>query len=43
MRKSSDTIENRTRDLPVFSAVPQQLHHSVAILCKVLAVIVGFC
>jgi hypothetical protein len=27
--KSSDTIENRTRDLPVCSAVPQLLRHRV--------------
>jgi hypothetical protein len=27
MKKSSDTIGNRTRDLPVCSAVPQPLRH----------------
>jgi hypothetical protein len=27
MKNSSDTIGNRTRDLPVCSAVPQSLHH----------------
>jgi hypothetical protein len=29
MKKSSDTIGNRTRDLPVCSAVPQPLRHRV--------------
>jgi hypothetical protein len=29
MKNSSDTIENRSRDLPVFSAVPQPLRHGV--------------
>jgi len=29
MNNSSDTIGNRTRDLPACSAVPQQLHHRV--------------
>jgi hypothetical protein len=29
MKKSSDTIGNRTRDLPVRSAVPQPLRHRV--------------
>jgi hypothetical protein len=27
MKKSSDTIRNQTRDLPVCSAVPQSLRH----------------
>jgi hypothetical protein len=27
--KDSDTIGNRSRDLPVCSAVPQSLHHRV--------------
>jgi hypothetical protein len=27
MNNSSDTIGNRTRDLPVYSAVPQPLRH----------------
>jgi hypothetical protein len=29
MKKSSDTIGNRTRELPVCSAVPQPLRHRV--------------
>jgi hypothetical protein len=29
LKKSSDTIANRTRDLPVCSAVPQPLRHCV--------------
>jgi hypothetical protein len=29
MKKSSDTIGNRNRDLPVCSAVPQPLRHHV--------------
>jgi hypothetical protein len=29
MKNSSDTIGNRSRDLPVCSAVPQPLHHRV--------------
>jgi hypothetical protein len=29
MKNSNDTIGNRSRDLPVFSAVPQLLHHRV--------------
>jgi hypothetical protein len=29
MKKSSETIGNRTRDLPVCSAVPQPLRHRV--------------
>jgi hypothetical protein len=29
MKNSSDTIWNRTRDLPICSAVPQQLRHRV--------------
>jgi hypothetical protein len=29
MKKSSDIIRNRTRDLPVCSAVPQPLRHRV--------------
>jgi hypothetical protein len=29
MKKSSDTIVNRTRDLPICSAVPQLLRHRV--------------
>jgi hypothetical protein len=30
MKKSSDTIRNRTRNLPVCNAVPQPLHHLVS-------------
>jgi hypothetical protein len=29
IKKSSDTIGKRTRDLPVFSAVPQPLRHCI--------------
>jgi hypothetical protein len=29
MKKSSDTLGNRTRNLPVCSAVPQPLRHRV--------------
>jgi hypothetical protein len=29
MKNSNDTIGNRSRDLPVFSAVPQPLRHRV--------------
>jgi hypothetical protein len=29
MKNSNDTIGNRSRDLPVCSAVPQQLRHSI--------------
>jgi hypothetical protein len=29
MKKSKDTIGNRSRDLPVYSAVPQPLRHRV--------------
>jgi hypothetical protein len=32
MKKPSDTIGNRTRDIPVYSAVPQPLRHRVHIL-----------
>jgi hypothetical protein len=34
MKNSNYTIGNRSRDLPVCSAVPQQLRHRVPPLCK---------
>jgi hypothetical protein len=42
MKKSSDTIGNRTRDLPVRSAVPQPLRHRAPSSCKVLVIIGRF-
>jgi hypothetical protein len=33
MKNSSDTIGNRSRDIPVCSAVPQPLRHSVPHIC----------
>jgi hypothetical protein len=35
MKKSSDNIRNRTRDLPVYSAVPQLLRHRVPHIIRV--------
>jgi hypothetical protein len=36
MKKSSDTIENQTSDIPVCSGVPQPLRHRVPPLRKVM-------
>jgi hypothetical protein len=38
MKNSSDTIGNRSRDLPIYSAVPQPLRHRVPPLglCKII-------
>jgi hypothetical protein len=41
MKKSSDTIGNRTRDLPVRNAVPQPLRHRVP-LDKTVASLLHF-
>jgi hypothetical protein len=38
IKKSSDTVENQTRDLPVCSAVPQPLCHRVPLYMHVLSV-----
>jgi hypothetical protein len=35
MKNSHDTIGNRSRDLPVCSAVPQPLHHRVPVISPV--------
>jgi hypothetical protein len=35
MKKSSDTIGNRSRDLPVCSAVPQPLRHRVPPIIRI--------
>jgi hypothetical protein len=37
MKKSTDTIGNQSRDLPVCSAVPQPLRHRVPLLLMYLA------
>jgi hypothetical protein len=40
MKKSSDTIGNRSRDHPVCSAVPQPLRHRVPLYNKEYSVII---
>jgi hypothetical protein len=39
MKKSSETIGNQTRNLPVCSAVPQPLHHRSPLIITTTATI----
>jgi hypothetical protein len=40
MKNSNDTIGNRSRDLPVFSAVPQPLRHHVPSVVVAVVVVI---
>jgi hypothetical protein len=42
MKNSSDTIGNRSRGLPVCSAVPQPLHHRVPPLDQLHGINIGY-
>jgi hypothetical protein len=41
MKNSNDTIGTRSRDLPICSAVLQQLRHRVPLLQKVITLIIA--